>query len=48
MLNIHGSKLILCIWWDQLDVVYYDLFQPNKSVNGVEEFSLKNFRALLF
>jgi len=23
-LNIHGKKLILCIWWDQLDVVYYE------------------------
>ena len=21
--NIHGSKLLLCIWWDQLGVIYY-------------------------
>ncbi|GBN10947.1 hypothetical protein AVEN_147280-1 [Araneus ventricosus] len=26
--NIHGVKLILCIWWDQLDVVHYGLLQP--------------------
>ena len=27
--NIHGSKLMLCIWWDQLGVVYYELPQLN-------------------
>lgn len=32
--NIHGSKLMLCIWWDQLGVVYYELLQPNHTITG--------------
>ncbi|UYV72202.1 SETMAR [Cordylochernes scorpioides] len=27
--NIHGKKLMLCIWWDQLGVIYYEILQPN-------------------
>jgi len=30
--NIHGKKLMLCIWWDQLDVVYYELLKPNETI----------------
>jgi len=34
-LNIDGkaeySWLMLCIWWDQLGVVYYELLQPNET-----------------
>jgi len=30
--NIHGSKLMLCIWWDQQGVVYYELLQPNETI----------------
>ena len=32
--NIHGKKLMLCIWWDQLGVVYYELLKPNKTITG--------------
>ena len=32
--NIHGSKLLLCIWWDQLGVVYYELLKPKETVTG--------------
>ena len=32
--NIHGSKLMLCIWWDQLGVVYYELLKPNETITG--------------
>lgn len=32
--NIHGLKLMLCIWWDQLGVIYYELLQPNKTITG--------------
>jgi len=31
---IHDSKLLLCIWWDQLGVVYYELLKPNESIMG--------------
>ena len=32
--NIHGTKVILCIWWDQLDVMYYELFKPSETITG--------------
>lgn len=32
--NIHGSKIMLCIWWDQLGVVYYELLQPGETITG--------------
>ena len=32
--NIHGKKLMLCIWWDQLGVVYYELLKPNETITG--------------
>jgi len=30
--NIHGSKIMLCIWWDQKDLVYYELLKPGDSI----------------
>jgi len=30
--NIHGKKLIFCIWWDQFGVVYYELLKPNETI----------------
>jgi len=32
--NIHGKKLMLCIWWDQLGIVYYELLKPNETITG--------------
>lgn len=32
--NIHGKKLMLCIWWDQHGVIYFELLQPNETING--------------
>ncbi|UYV73889.1 hypothetical protein LAZ67_11001294 [Cordylochernes scorpioides] len=32
--NFHGKKLMLCIWWDQLGVIYYELLQPNETITG--------------
>ena len=32
--NIHGKKLMLCIWWDQLGAVYYELLKPNETITG--------------
>ncbi|UYV60194.1 hypothetical protein LAZ67_1000361 [Cordylochernes scorpioides] len=32
--TIHGKKLMLCIWWDQLGVIYYELLQPNETITG--------------
>jgi len=32
--NIHGSKVMLCIWWDQLGVIYYELLKPSQTITG--------------
>lgn len=32
--NIHGSKLLLCIWWDQQGVIYFELLKPNETITG--------------
>ncbi|GFU40774.1 mariner Mos1 transposase [Trichonephila clavipes] len=32
--NIHGSKVMLIIWWDQLGVVYYELLKPTETITG--------------
>ena len=31
--NIHGAKVMLCIWWDQKDVLYYELLKPGNTIN---------------
>ena len=28
--NIHGAKVMLCIWWDQKGVLYYELLKPGQ------------------
>ncbi|GFT08649.1 mariner Mos1 transposase [Trichonephila clavipes] len=32
--NIHSSKVMLSIWWDQLGVVYYELLKPTETITG--------------
>ena len=32
--NIHGSKLLLCIRWDQQGVIYYELLETNETIAG--------------
>lgn len=31
--NRFGKKTMLCIWWDQKGVVYYELLKPGETVN---------------
>jgi len=31
--NRFGRKTMLCIWWDQKGVVYYELLKPGETVN---------------
>ena len=31
--NIHGRKVILCIWWDQKSMLYYELLKPGETIN---------------
>ena len=32
--NIDGAKVMLCIWWDQKGVLYYELLKPGETING--------------
>lgn len=32
--NRFGKKLMMCIWWDQRGIVYYELLKPGETVNG--------------
>ena len=32
--NIYGAKVMLCIWWDQKGVLYYELLKPGGTING--------------
>ena len=33
-LNIHAAKVMLCIWWDQVGDIYYELLKPNETMTG--------------
>lgn len=32
--DLHGTKVMLCVWWDQLGVVYYELLKQGQTVTG--------------
>ena len=32
--NIHVVKAMLCTWWDQKSVLYYELEKPGENING--------------
>ena len=33
--DIHGSKVMLSIWWDQNGVIYYELLEPNETITAI-------------
>lgn len=32
--NIPTAKVMLCIWWDQIGVIYYELLEPDETITG--------------
>jgi len=32
--NRFGRKTMLCVWWDQEGVIYYQLLKPDETVNA--------------
>nr|CDS33726.1 transposase [Hymenolepis microstoma] len=32
--NVNGSKVMLCVWWDQLDIIYYELLESSETIRG--------------
>ena len=41
--NIHGSKIMFCIWWDQKGLVYYELLKSGDSITG-DQYQLQLIR----
>lgn len=41
--NIHGLKVMVCVWWDQTGIVYYELLKPGETING-ERYRLQLMR----
>ena len=41
--NIYGAKVMVCIWWDQKGVLYYELLKPGETING-ERYQTKLIR----
>nr|CDS28081.1 transposase [Hymenolepis microstoma] len=33
--NVHGSKVMLCVWWHQLGVIYYELLKPSETITDI-------------
>jgi [histone H3]-lysine36 N-dimethyltransferase SETMAR len=33
--NIHGRKVLLCIWWDQKGILFYELLQPGETITAL-------------
>ncbi|GJQ72255.1 hypothetical protein Trydic_g3346 [Trypoxylus dichotomus] len=40
---IHAAKVMLCIWWNQIGVIYYELLKPNETITG-ERYRLQLMR----
>jgi len=32
--NNHSSKMMLCMWWDQMNVTYYEIMKPSNNIMG--------------
>lgn len=32
--NIHAAKVMLCIWWDQKGIIYYELLKSGETITG--------------
>lgn len=32
--EIHRKKTMLCVWWDQQGIIYYELLEPRETVNA--------------
>jgi hypothetical protein len=32
--EIHVKKVMLCVWWDQKGIIYYELLKPKQTVNA--------------
>lgn len=32
--NIHGKKILLCVWWDRQGIIHHELLNRNETVTG--------------
>ena len=42
--NRFGKKTMLCVWWDQKGIVYYELLKPGETVSTVSTLPTTNDR----
>lgn len=38
--NIHGSKTMLCVWWDQLGIIHYVILKWSETIAGKRNIQL--------
>jgi histone-lysine N-methyltransferase SETMAR len=32
--SLHPKKVMLCVWWDMFGVIYFELLNPNQTINS--------------
>ena len=32
--GVHRKKIMLCVWWDQKGIIYYELLEPKQTVTA--------------
>ncbi|CAK9832629.1 Histone-lysine N-methyltransferase SETMAR [Anthophora retusa] len=32
--SLHSKKILLSVWWDMYSVIYYELLEPNQTINA--------------